>query len=157
MRKLISKIVVAQWGLMLGISPSFGNVRPSDFDSLFPASPDLNVARFPLQLEGLTHFGFIKPNGDLVIPCKYERATGFRGGFAAVEQNGLWGLIDQTGAMMVSPQYSSLQPGLKTCYRRRTVRSTVDINIHGEWLIKPKFDFADAFSDGLGLVREGDS
>src|ERR1700733_3331443 len=109
MRKSTVVAFVAQLAFAMDANSCFANVKPTDFDSLFPTSPGLSVARFPLQIEGLSKFGFISVGGKLVIPCKYEQATSFSGGFAAVKQGGRWGLIDQSGAVIVAPHYSYLQ------------------------------------------------
>lgn len=42
--------------------------------------------------------GFINENGKMLIDCsQYDYARDFKHGYAPVQKDGLWGLIDKTG------------------------------------------------------------
>ncbi|HEY8378278.1 MAG TPA: WG repeat-containing protein, partial [Nannocystis sp.] len=54
-------------------------------------------------------FGFIRPDGEVVIPAVYALTLGFSEGLAAVKvvETGLWGFIDPRGTMVIEPQFAS--------------------------------------------------
>jgi|GEM_PF-4274891 len=47
--------------------------------------------------------GAIGKNGDIVIPFEYDYISNFENGLARVEKNGKWGLIDESGNVILSP------------------------------------------------------
>ena len=53
-------------------------------------------------------FGYQDKSKNWVIPPSFQSAKRFNGGFAIVEQSGLKGLIDQTGAWVLKPEYDNI-------------------------------------------------
>lgn len=53
-------------------------------------------------------FGYQDKSKNWVIPPAFQSAKRFNGGFAIVEQSGLKGLIDQTGAWVLKPEYDNI-------------------------------------------------
>lgn len=52
--------------------------------------------------------GYIDKKGRMVIDCsQFDYAKDFKCGYAPVQKNGLWGLIDKTGHEVVSCVYTS--------------------------------------------------
>lgn len=53
--------------------------------------------------------GFIDRNGDIVIPCEYDRvsAGGFDEGLCGVEKDGHWGYIDRKGQIVIPMEFSN--------------------------------------------------
>jgi hypothetical protein len=49
--------------------------------------------------------GFMDKDGKLVIPAQFDTARGFENGYARVEKDGHWGLIDKTGNWILEPVY----------------------------------------------------
>jgi hypothetical protein len=87
-----------------------------------------------------------------VIPPK--RMTEDRPLFPIV-QGGKWGYIDQTGKMVIEPQYvdaSTFSEGLAAV---GTGTQVGYIDKSGRMVIEPKFDFAQDFSEGLAAVQIG--
>jgi hypothetical protein len=50
-------------------------------------------------------WGYIKPNGELIIPCIYNHAMDFSQGLAAVNLNEQYGYIDGDGKTKIPFQY----------------------------------------------------
>lgn len=46
-------------------------------------------------------YGYSDLNGKMIIPCQYEEALAFRGGFAAIKKSERWGAINQNGEIVV--------------------------------------------------------
>lgn len=62
-------------------------------------------------------WGFIGPNGELVIPAQFEEVRDFQNGKAFVKKKGKWGIIDRNGLWLELPSFdapparlSGLQP-----------------------------------------------
>ena len=53
-------------------------------------------------------YGFIDIDGNLVIPCKYDKAGPFINGFAEVMIDGRWGFINKSGQNITPYKYSQL-------------------------------------------------
>ena len=58
-------------------------------------------------VDGAPRWGYVDPEGHLVIPCRYAAAAPFSEGRAAVQIPGArWGYIDTTGLMVSAPEYA---------------------------------------------------
>ena len=53
-------------------------------------------------------FGFIASTGIIKSEFKYEAAYPYANGYAAVEEDGLWGIIDKDGNYVVEPKYNGI-------------------------------------------------
>ena len=52
-------------------------------------------------------YGFVDRQGNLVVECKYDKAYEFNEyGFAAVEKDGKWGVLDEQGNEVIAPTYT---------------------------------------------------
>ncbi|MDO5331677.1 MAG: WG repeat-containing protein, partial [Bacillota bacterium] len=67
-------------------------------------------------------FGFVAPTSIVKIDFKFESAYPFSNGYAAVKENGLWGIIDKEGKYIIEPKFNDIT---------KLVRSDVDINVNG--------------------------
>lgn len=54
---------------------------------------------------------------DYIIPPQYIAVKPFHGGIAAVKTNDLWGLIDNTNTMVITPQFADITYSSETGYR----------------------------------------
>ena len=71
----------------------------------FTASEDETVDGFLGPADDGQRWGFIDPNGELVIPMKFNRVSQFSEGRARVRHNGKWGFIDKTGEFAIPPRF----------------------------------------------------
>lgn len=88
--------------------------------------------------------------------------SSFSDGLAAILKDGMWGFVDETGNMVIEPQFPD------TCFEEDPHFSEgfAAVQIDGKWgfidktgsiAIEPKFDYVFEFSEGLASVRIGDS
>lgn len=98
-------------------------------------------------------YGFEDRSGQMVIDYRFDYATFFSEGLAAVRLNGKWGYIDKKGEFMIPPSFegggdfsegwASVELNGKWGY----------INKEGKIVIPPSFERAKEFSDGLASVK----
>ncbi len=62
-----------------------------------------NSDLIPVNKEG--KYGFINHMGKEIIPCQYEDALAFIGGFARVQKGGKYGYINEKGEMVIACKY----------------------------------------------------
>jgi hypothetical protein len=60
-------------------------------------------ALFPIKEFG--KWGYIDGEGKHIIDCKFDYATRFSEGLAAVKIDSLWGFIDENGEMAIAPKF----------------------------------------------------
>lgn len=64
-----------------------------------------------VKIEG-DKYGFVDNNGNIVVDYKYDKAYEFNSyGFAAVEKDGKWGVINEQGQEVVAPIYEIREQG----------------------------------------------
>ncbi|MGO9211783.1 MAG: WG repeat-containing protein [Terriglobales bacterium] len=138
---------------------------------------------FPIPFEQGAKWGYADANGIVVISPQFEKARNFADGLAAVyvrtaapskigfiDSRGAgtpavrevkkWGFIDNTGKMVIAPEFEGVgefSEGLASASRQIPVGEDTwgYINKEGKMVIKPKFSAAAPFSEGLALVRAG--
>ena len=112
--------------------------------------------------------GFINQEGVEVIPPVFSRAGSFRDGLALAvgldRRTGkrCAGLINEKGEFVaVKAEWRDLSPS-RTGLSAVSVKSSRGgscwgfVDSRGQWRIRPKFDQAQGFSDGLAAVRVGE-
>jgi hypothetical protein len=52
------------------------------------------------QYTTIRKYGAINRNGDLVVPCEYDKSISFVDGQALVKKDGYWYSIDTTGKII---------------------------------------------------------
>ena len=120
-----------------------------------------------VKLDG--KFGFIDSNGKLVIDCKYDACSLFdENGVATGKINDSRFYFDRKGNVFNSLE--ELQAAVKLAseeYRQKQKYAVSDYSPtldpsgkwgykqFGEWVIKPRFDEAGGFNDGLAAVMLG--
>jgi hypothetical protein len=103
-------------------------------------------------------YGYIDKTGTIVIDCKYEMATRFKEGMARVSINSQWFFIDHD-ADKIYPSYpraSFFSEGLAAVqlHQGRDYKWGY-INKKREVVIRPDFDWASDFTNGLAIVYRG--
>jgi hypothetical protein len=98
-------------------------------------------------------WGFVGPDGQLVIPCRYLDATNFSEGLAAVEATpGCWGFIDTDGKMVIAPGFDAAGPFSEGLARVCVKGKWGYIDRQARLAITPRFIGASEFRDGLAAV-----
>jgi hypothetical protein len=145
-------------------------VRSGSDDWIIDASGTL-LPKKPLVLDGIRFsdgmiairqdrkLGYMDLDGNIAIEPRYDQGGAFAEGLAAVQSEGHWSFIDKSGAVaaefpagiaFAEPLSDGLslvsadrdQPGRKVGYVDRT----------GHWAIKPSWDDAEPFHEGLAYV-----
>jgi len=101
-------------------------------------------------------YGYIDLAGNMVIPARYSQAEPFSEGRAAVYLNGDCGYIDREGNKRSEFTFSRCNPfadGRAVVYRGLKRAGLLDTN--GELVLTPSVDRMLTFSEGRGLVRDG--
>jgi len=159
-----------KWGY---VAPSRKFLIPPQFESAGYFSERLAV----VELNG--RFGYISPNGRFVIQPRYFRAGPFKDGFAWVVTRkplapfgrGEYGValfgqvtyIDHSGRELMRPfsaeHVSNFSEGLAVVRPGKIVGGCSEqvgyVDTHGQWAIRPQFDDARDFSEGLAAVNRG--
>jgi len=91
--------------------------------------------------------------GKIVIEPKYDSASWFSEGLAAVELNGKWGFIDKTGKMVIEPKYDMAEDFSEGLAAVELNHKWGFIDKTGKMVIEPKYNVAEKFSEGLAGVE----
>ncbi|MGB6167547.1 MAG: WG repeat-containing protein [Geitlerinemataceae cyanobacterium] len=116
-----------------------------------PPLPILPTALAPVKTGN--SWGYIAPNGQLLISSQFEFAAPFSDGFARIRVARKYGYINAMGQSIVPGNFddagdfseglAAIQVNLKWGYIDKT----------GKTIISPQFDETQAFSEGLAAVR----
>jgi hypothetical protein len=138
------------------VSPQFDDVR--GFSNGL-ARVNIGAKESPppvLRLVG-GKWGYIDPAGRLVMPVHFEGAEDVSEGLARVAVEGKYYFIDRNGAVpfKVPEQWfvgARFWEGLAPV---QVSDKHGFINKHGKWVVRPRFDDVDDFSEDLAAVRLG--
>lgn len=110
------------------------------------------IKYFQVEKNGKT--GFRDLDGKIVIEPIYDMAEMFSEGYSAVTVGEKHGFIDETGKYVLPLQSYEFLGSLHNGLADFRINGKVGfINIKGEVIIKPQFDWADEFSEGFCVVR----
>jgi len=110
------------------------------------------IKYFQVEKNGKT--GFRDLAGKIVIEPIYDMAEMFSEGYSAVTVGEKHGFIDERGKYVLALQSYEFLGSLHNGLADFRINDKVGfINIKGEVIIKPQFDWADEFSEGLCVVR----
>ncbi len=103
-------------------------------------------------------FGYVNARGQEVIPPRFDDAWHFSGGRASVLVDGHWSVIDTTGhvlpgAVPTPVAYAESRTTLGPVRFRVNGRYGF-VNAQGDTLVRPMFEQAWYFKDGLARVRQ---
>ena len=114
--------------------------------------------------------GFVKPNGELHIPIKWDAAnTGFAEGVLGVNvgrnydeerdtfYQGRWGYIDLNGKLLQEIDYETCQPFEQGWGRVQKGEKWNYVNRAGDYLLADWVDEARDFSEDLAAVKVGEA
>jgi len=137
------------------------SVIPAKFHEASDFSEGLAVVR----LSEKHKVGYINQKGELVIPDQFDWAKDFHGGLAAVKlSKDKYGFIDKTGKMALSAKewrdvddFSEGLAGVKVAVTNNSVYLGYQVEKYGyiDWtgkfVIQPRFDRVEKFSEGRAL------
>ncbi len=108
-----------------------------------------------LGLETGYETAYIDGTGEFITETRYEYGNPFSGGLAAVKQDGLWGMINQSGDMVCESRYDYIlaydpDSGLA---QTETDGLWGFINGTGEMVIEAQYGLVHGFSNGLAPAR----
>lgn len=92
--------------------------------------------------------GYMQPSGQIIVPAELETARDFSSnGFAIIQQEGKWGIIDRNGRLAIRPEYDGLgdvSNGL-AAFKQNGKWGYLDTNHN--IIVPAQFDMADRFTD----------
>src|SRR5207237_3422604 len=81
---------------------TFGKVA---FEKRYHVAYDFSEGLALVSEEWTGKWGYINTAGDSVITPRFEYASSFSDGLAAIELNHRWRYIDRTGSIVIPPQF----------------------------------------------------
>ena len=120
-------------------------VRPR-FDRVVPGDSMFHYGRMLMVMDGKK--GFVRRDGTIAIPARFQDAGQFREGLASVEMLTGQGFIDTTGGWVVSARYEAVEPfdGGMAWVRRAGVYGLIDRS--GQFVVTPRFKEVSSFQGG---------
>lgn len=102
--------------------------------------------------------GYVNWQGETVLPCQYRHAEDFHDGSAVVQlSTGYYNLIDTSGRLLCTPAWTDMETFTDNALIMvRRGDKYGYINRRGEVVIPLMYDRAQAFGDGLALVKIGE-
>jgi WG containing repeat len=100
---------------------------------------------------------YLDSTGKAITTPVYDDAVSFSNGMAAVSKNSLYGFINTTGEIVIPFGFSnarSFSEGLAPAANAKGFWGFIDVK--GNWVIKPVYDFTDSFENGEARVLKGD-
>lgn len=103
------------------------------------------------------YYGFINPEGKIVIAPKYEKVTPFDRNRAFFKLNDKWGIIDNTGKVIVAAQYDSIGEFDNNNIAEFTLNGKYGlVNINGKVIASAQYDYIDYdYGDGRYEAAKG--
>jgi len=100
-------------------------------------------------------YGVIDCDGNVILHCDYESLTSFRNGKIWAKQNGLWGLMNEKGILLLQPEYTEINPIAYTdlsWIRKDGLWGLYDEG-KGKFICKPQYKIAQVMSENATLVQ----
>ena len=148
---MCAKEVNGKWGF---IDMSGEMVIKPQFDISYSVYFSEGLA--PMSSNG--KYGYIDHDGRFVIEPRFSYAANFKDGAAVVKDGGAYRIINKAGEYIIGPgeivkSAYSFSDGL--CAAKSKDGKWGFINILGEWKIKPQYDDAKSFCEGMAAVLVG--
>ena len=133
-------------------------------DPSYGISFNQKLAPVGLKSNGKWKWGYINEKGKFVIPRKFENASDFHEGLAAVEINGKLVFINRNGIIVIPARFEAAS----RCFSMRGIYGCgfhdglAPVEMNGKWgyinkkgnlIIPYKFKNAFSFHDGLAMVK----
>ncbi len=98
-------------------------------------------------------YGFIDKTGTFVIAPKFDDASPFAEGLAAICIGDKWGYIDKGGKTVIEPQFSLANSFSESFAAVKKNDKWGFIDRSGQLVVSPKYDEVRPFSDGLAAIQ----
>lgn len=98
---------------------------------------------------------FLDSTGKAITEAIFDDANSFHEGLAAVSKNSTYGFINTKGEVVIPFEFSSTRnfaEGLAPAANAKNDWGYIDLK--GNWVIKPVYDFADSFESGEARVMK---
>jgi len=112
-----------------------------------------------IAVRGNGKVGYMDLDGQIAIEPRYEAGGAFAEGLAPVQINGQWIFIDKAGAKAAKlpEEVAFAEPlsdglSLVTAETGQATRKFGYVDREGKWAVKPAWDDAQPFQDGLAYV-----
>lgn len=96
-------------------------------------------------------WGYLNQSGEIVIPLIYEYAHTFKNGYAPIMIHNTFKNIDKYGNIVQLTEFENGEPSEGLAFKMEN-RKIGFIDKQGNYIIPPKFSFAEPFSEGLAAV-----
>ena len=99
---------------------------------------------------------YLDSTGKVITEPIFEDAGSFNNGLAPVSKNGLYGFINTAGEIVIPLSFTNARnfsEGLAPASNAKGFWGFIDIK--GNWVIKPVYDFADSFENAEARVMKG--
>lgn len=84
--------------------------------------------------------GYFDNNLNNVLPCNFNRATGFENGRSIIELDGKKGVVDDLGKLLINPEFESISFVGDGLYVIKKNSKSGLLREDGKYIISPKFD-----------------
>lgn len=96
--------------------------------------------------------GFIKADLNVTV-SGFQKVNKFNGSYAAVEKEGLWGLIDSSGQWKLNPRYEGLSKFDSSSFYEVRIKGKYGIiDVDGKIIVQPRYDRIQYYRNNYYLV-----
>jgi len=96
---------------------------------------------------------YIDSTGKAITEAIFEDAISFSSGLAAVSKGNLFGYVNTKGEMAIPFQYANARSFTESLAPASNAKGYWGyIDVKGNWVIKPAYDFSDCFDNGEARV-----
>jgi hypothetical protein len=108
------------------------------------------MSLYPIIQNG--RYGYIRRDGSIAIPPRYESAMSFSEGLAGIQQDDKWGFINLAGEIVVKPTFDSCQSFAHGLAAVENGDSKQYIDTYGRVVIRTDFYQCSSFEGDLAPV-----
>jgi hypothetical protein len=163
-------LVLGPYSLAFPFAQGRARVKSQSEEWIIDSSGNF-IAKQPVVLDGIRFsegliairrdrkLGYMDLDGNIAIEPRYDQGGEFSEGLAAVQREGRWMLIDKSGGTIAQfpPEVVFAEPlsdglSLVTANAGPPNRKLGYVGKSGQWVVKPNWDDANPFHDGLAYV-----
>jgi hypothetical protein len=100
-------------------------------------------------------YGILNPQGELIIDCQYDKASGFdKNGLALVKINERYGFINMNNELIIQPVYEYLSDFYEGLASVKINGNRKFINTSGNFISQKEYEETSIFCDGRCQVKD---